>query len=265
MKILKIFEEKLRYKNYSERSITLYVSYLSFFLKEEVIKDPYQITTSRIVSFLENKSYTSISQQNQYIGCLKLFAKYILNKKDIHLSKIERPKSEKKLPQVIDGDHIKEQLSKITNLKHKTILTLTYSVGLRVSEVVNLRIEDIDSKRMIIYIKNAKGKKDRIVPLSQTVLDLMRQYWKEYKPKEYLFNGQSGGKYSIQSCQKIYKKYIDESSSIHTLRHSSFTNLLESGTDLRIIQKLAGHSSSKTTEIYTHVSNELLSKVNLPI
>jgi len=265
MKILKIFEEKLRYKNYSERSITLYVSYLSFFLKEEGIKDPYQITTNRIVSFLENKSYTSISQQNQYIGCLKLFAKYILNKKDIHLSKIERPKSEKKLPQVIDGEHIKEQLSKITNLKHKTILTLTYSVGLRVSEIVNLRIEDIDSKRMLIHIKNAKGKKDRIVPLSQTVLELMREYWKEYKPKEYLFNGQSGGKYSIQSCQKIYKKYIDESSSIHTLRHSSFTNLLESGTDLRIIQKIAGHSSSKTTEIYTHVSNQLLSKVNLPI
>jgi site-specific recombinase XerD len=265
MKILKIFEEKLRYKNYSERSITLYVSYLSFFLKEEGIKDPYQITTNRIVIFLENKSYTSISQQNQYIGCLKLFAKFILNKKDIHLSKIERPKSEKKLPQVIDGDHIKEQLSKITNLKHKTILTLTYSVGLRVSEVVNLRIEDIDSKRMIIHIKNAKGKKDRIVPLSQNVLELMREYWKEYKPKEYLFNGQSGGKYSIQSCQKVYKKYIDERSSIHTLRHSSFTNLLESGTDLRIIQKIAGHSSSKTTEIYTHVSNQLLSKVNLPI
>jgi site-specific recombinase XerD len=265
MKILKIFEEKLRYKNYSERSITLYVSYLSFFLKEERIKDPYQITTNRIVIFLENKSYTSISQQNQYIGCLKLFAKYILNKKDIHLSKIERPKSEKKLPQVIDGDHIKEQLSKITNLKHKTILTLTYSVGLRVSEVVNLRIEDIDSKRMIIHIKNAKGRKDRIVPLSQRVLELMREYWREFKPNEYLFNGQSGGKYSIQSCQKIYKKYIDEKSSIHTLRHSSFTNLLESGTDLRIIQKIAGHSSSKTTEIYTHVSNQLLSKVNLPI
>jgi site-specific recombinase XerD len=118
---------------------------------------------------------------------------------------------------------------------------------------------------MIIHIKNAKGRKDRIVPLSQRVLELMREYWREFKPNEYLFNGQSGGKYSIQSCQKIYKKYIDEKSSIHTLRHSSFTNLLESGTDLRIIQKIAGHSSSKTTEIYTHVSNQLLSKVNLPI
>jgi len=265
MKILKIFEERLRYKNYSERSITLYVSYLSFFLKEEGIKDPYQVTTNRIVSFLENKSYTSISQQNQYIGCLKLFAKYVLNKKDINLSKIERPKSEKKLPRVIDSEFIKSQLSKIENLKHRSILTLTYSVGLRVSEVTNLKIEDIDSKRMIIHVKNAKGRKDRIVPLSKNVLELLREYYKEYKPKEYLFNGQFGGKYSIQSCQKIYKKYIDESSSIHTLRHSSFTSLLESGTNLKIIQKIAGHSSSKTTEIYTHVSNELLNKIDLPI
>jgi len=265
MKILKIFEEKLRYKNYSEKTINLYVSYLSFFLIQEEIKDAYGVTTQKIVNFLENKSYSSTSQQNQYIGCLKLFAKYILNKKDIHLSKIERPKSEKKLPQVIDHNHIINQLSKIENIKHKAILTLTYSVGLRVSEVVNLKIEDIDSKRMLIHIKNAKGEKDRIVPLSQTVLILLREYWKEYKPKIYLFNGQSSDQYSIQSCQKIYKKYIDEVSSIHTLRHSSFTNLLENGTDLRIIQKIAGHSSSKTTEIYTHVSNQLLSKVNLPI
>ena len=265
MKILKIFEEKLRYKNYSEKTINLYVSYLSFFLIQEDVKDAYGVTTKKIVNFLENKSYSSTSQQNQYIGCLKLFAKYVLNKKDIHLSKIERPKSEKKLPQVIDHNHIINQLSKIENIKHKAILTLTYSVGLRVSEVVNLKIEDIDSKRMLIHIKNAKGKKDRIVPLSQTVLELLRQYWKEYKSKIYLFNGQSSDQYSIQSCQKIYKKYIDKVSSIHTLRHSSFTNLLESGTDLRITQKIAGHSSSKTTEIYTHVSNQLLSKVNLPI
>ena len=261
MKILKIFEEK----NYSERSINLYISCLSKFLIEEKIKDPYQVTTSKITKYLETNSYSSISQQNQYIGCLKLFAKYILNRKDIHLSKIERPKSEKKLPQVIDHNHVISQLSKIDNIKHKAILTLTYSVGLRVSEVVNLKIEDIDSKRMLIHIKNAKCKKDRIAPLSQSVLELLREYYKNFKPKIYLFNGQNSKQYSIQSCQKIYKKYIDIYSSIHTLRHSSFTNLLENGTDLRIIQKIAGHSSSKTTEIYTHVSNQLLSKVNLPI
>jgi len=265
MKILKIFEEKLRYKNYSERSIKLYVSYLSSFLSDENVKDPYQVTTQKIVNFLEKKSYSSTSQQNQYIGCLKLFAKFILNKKDIHLSKIERPKSEKKLPRVIDNNHIISQLSKIKNLKHKSILTIAYSVGLRVSEIINLKIEDIDSKRMLIHIKNAKGKKDRIVPLSDNVLKLLREYYKEFKPKEYLFNGQNSNQYSIQSCQKLYKLYIDKNSSIHTLRHSSFTNLLETGTDIRIIQKIAGHNSSETTEIYTHVSNGLLSKIKLPI
>jgi site-specific recombinase XerD len=196
---------------------------------------------------------------------LKLFAKFILNKKDIHLSKIERPKSEKKLPKVIDGDLIKEKLPNIENLKHKAILTLTYSVGLRVSEIVNLKIEDIDSKRMLIHIKNAKGRKDRIVPLSQNVLELLREYFKKHKPTTYLFNGQKSLQYSIGSCQKIYKLYIDQNSSIHTLRHSSFTNLLENGTDIRLIQKLAGHSNVKTTEIYTHVSNQLLGKVKLPI
>lgn len=265
MSILKIFEEKLRYKNYSDGSIRLYTSYLKNFINHEGIKDPYQIRTRQIESFLEKYPYTSRSQQNQYIGALKLFAKYILNKKDVHLTKIERPKKEKKLPRIVDGDFIKNQLSKINNLKHRTILTLVYSVGLRVSEVVNLKIADIDSKRMIIYIKNAKGRKDRIVPLSKTVLGLLRIYYKEYRPTDFLFNGQNSIQYSIGSCQKIYKKYIDNNTSIHALRHSSFTGLLENGTDLRLIQKIAGHSSIKTTEIYTHVSNETLSKINLVI
>jgi len=265
MKILKIFQEKLRYKNYSERSINLYTSYLKKFLEIIDVKDPYQIRTQQIIYFLETHQYSSTSQQNQYIGTLKLFAKYILGKKDIHLTKIERPKSEKKLPRVIDGDFIKERLNKIENLKHKAILTLTYSVGLRVSEIVNLKIEDIDSKRMLIHIKNAKGRKDRIVPLSPVVLNLLRDYFKQYRPKEYLFNGQSINQYSIGSCQKIYKKYIENNGHIHTLRHSCATTLLEKGADLRLIQKILGHSSVKTTEIYTHVSNQLLGKVFLPV
>jgi site-specific recombinase XerD len=265
MKILKIFQEKLRYKNYSEKSINLYTSYLKNFLETIDIKDPYQIRTQQIIFFLETYQYSSTSQQNQYIGTLKLFAKYILGKKDIHLTKIERPKSEKKLPRVIDGDFIKERLGKIENLKHKSILTLTYSVGLRVSEITNLKIEDIDSKRMLIHIKNAKGKKDRIVPLSPVVLNLLRDYFKQYRPKEFLFNGQITTQYSIGSCQKIYKKYIENNGHIHTLRHSCATNLLENGTDLRLIQKILGHSNVKTTEIYTHVSNQMLSKINLPI
>jgi integrase/recombinase XerD len=117
----------------------------------------------------------------------------------------------------------------------------------------------------LIAMKNAKGRKDRIVPLSPNVLNLLRDYFKEYKPIEYLFNGQFTNQYSIGSCQKIYKKYIESSGHIHTLRHSCATNLLENGTDLKIIQKILGHSSVKTTEIYTHVSNQILSRVNLPV
>jgi site-specific recombinase XerD len=198
------------------------------------------------------------------INAIRFLYNYGLDKKYDKVS-FKRPKSEKKLPKVVDGEFIKNQLFKIENLKHKAILTLTYSVGLRVSEIVNLKIEDVDSKRMLIHIKNAKGRKDRLVPLSPTVLNLLREYYIDYKPKEYLFNGQNSNRYSIGSCQKIYKKYIEESGHIHTLRHSCATNLLENGTDLRLIQKILGHSNVKTTEIYTHVSTGVLSKVNLPI
>ena len=215
-------------------------------------------------NYLDNYNFTSVSQQNQVINSIRFLYKEVLNKKYDKVS-FKRPRTEKKLPKVIDSDVILDKINKISNLKHKTILTLTYSVGLRVSEVVNLKIVDIDSKRMLISIINGKGRKDRIVPLSQKVLELLRIYYKEYKPKEHLFNGQKTNKYSIKSVQTIYKKYIDNTTSVHNLRHSCFTNLLESGTDIRIIQKIAGHSNIKTTEIYTHVSNNILSKVKLPI
>lgn len=263
-KIIKICEEKFIYLNYSPRTKDNYMSHIRHFLESLGDKQIIHCNSSDFQSYLDKYSFTSISQQNQVINAIRFLYKEVLNKKYDKVS-FKRPRSEKKLPKVIEGDFIKIQLSKIENLKHKTILTLTYSVGLRVSEIVNLRISDIDSKRMLIHIKNAKGRKDRIVPLSQTVLELLREYFKKYRPKEFLFNGQNSPQYSIGSCQKIYKKYIDNKSSIHTLRHSSFTNLLESGTDLRIIQKIAGHSSSKTTEIYTHVSTNMLSKVKLPI
>lgn len=263
-KIIKICEEKFIYLNYSPRTKENYMSHIKRFLDSLGDKQIIHCSSSDFQTYLDNYNFTSVSQQNQVINSIRFLYKEVLGKKYDKVS-FKRPKSEKKLPRVIDGDFIKEQLSKISNLKHKTILTLTYSVGLRVSEVVNLKIEDIDSKRMLIHIKNAKGKKDRIAPLSKTVLELLRAYFKEYRPKEYLFNGQNKIQYSIGSCQKIYKKYIDKNSSIHTLRHSSFTGLLENGTDLRIIQKIAGHSSSKTTEIYTQVSREVLSKVNLVI
>ena len=258
-----ICNQKLKYLNYSDRTIKSYLFYINQFLNSVKIS-PTRLTSSDFQSYLDNYNFTSVSQQNQVINAIRFLYKFGLEKKYDKVS-FKRPKSEKKLPKVIDGEFIKKQLSKIENIKHKSILTLTYSVGLRVSEVVNLKIEDIDSKRMIIHIKNAKGRKDRIVPLSQTVLELLRNYFTVYKPKTYLFNGQTSLKYSPNSCNKIVKKYLGENYHIHQLRHSCFTNLLESGVDLRIIQKIAGHSNVKTTEIYTHVSNQLLSKIKLPI
>jgi site-specific recombinase XerD len=159
-----------------------------------------------------------------------------------------------------------DELAQMQNLKHKAIIMLAYSVGLRVSEVVNLKIADIDSGRMLITIRQAKGKKDRIVPLSPNVLEVLRLYFKKEKPREYLFNGQDGRlQYSATSCNQIVKQHLGEKYHFHLLRHSSFTSMLEAGTDIRIIQKIAGHKNCKTTEIYTHVSNQLLSKVSLPI
>lgn len=263
-KIIKICEEKFIYLNYSPKTQINYIKHIKDFINHIGHKQIIHCNSKDFQSYLDNYKFTSVSQQNQVINSIRFLYKYGLNKKYDKVS-FKRPKSEKKLPKVIDGEFIKLQLQKIENPKHKAILTLTYSVGLRVSEIVNLKIEDIDSKRMLIHIHSAKGRKDRIVPLSQTVLELLREYYKQFKPQTYLFNGQKTLKYSIGSCQKIYKLYIDKNSSIHTLRHSSFTNLLENGTDIRIIQSLAGHANVKTTEIYTHVSKQLLSKLKLPI
>ena len=263
-KIIKICERKFIYLNYSSRTRDNYLTHIKNFLKSLGEKQVIHCNANDFQSYLDSYQFTSVSQQNQIINSIRFLYKFGLDKKYDKVS-FKRPKSEKKLPRVIDGEYIRSRLEKIENSKHKSILSLAYSVGLRVSEVVNLKIEDIDSRRMLIHIKNGKGKKDRLVPLSEHILDLLRKYWVEYRPNEFLFNGQNSERYSVRSCQEIYKKYIDPNGNFHTLRHSCFTNLLESGVDLRIIQKIAGHSSSKTTEIYTHVSVNLLSKVKLPI
>lgn len=260
--ILKM-KNKLIYLNYSEKTSNMYIHYTYKFLIK-TNKYCQHLTSEDFQNYLNNFIFSSISQKNQIISALKFFYEKILFKK---YNKIDfsRPFKEKTLPKIIDNDFILNTLSNISNLKHKAILSLAYSVGLRVSEVINLKIEDIDSKRMIINIKQSKGKKDRIVPLSQPILELLRKYYLEFKPKEYLFNGQNSIKYTSGSCNKLVKHYLGNEFHFHLLRHSCFTNLLENGTDLRIIQKIAGHSNVKTTEIYTHVSTNILNKVKLPI
>jgi len=263
-KYIEQYTEDLRLKNYAVNTIENYASQVKMFLTdfEGTATKPSEINQQQIKEWmLEAKT---INSRKQRLSALKLFYKYTV-KQPRKFKGIEYPKAEKSLPRVIDKDLIVEKINKIRNIKHKAILSIAFSVGLRVSEVVNLKIEDIDSTRMIIHIKNSKGRKDRVVPLSMNVLNTLREYYKAYKPKVYLFNGQNSLKYSVTSCQNIFKKHIDKNSHFHILRHSSFTALLETGTDLRVIQKIAGHVSSKTTEIYTHVTNRTLSKVNLPI
>jgi site-specific recombinase XerD len=261
--ILKICEQKLKYFNYSKRTIEVYCHYIEKFL---IQTDKYHqhLVSSDFQNYLNTFNFSSISQQNQIINAIKFLYEKVLNKKYDKI-RFERPRKEKRLPQVIDKDYLLEKIGKIKNLKHRSIISLAFSVGLRVSEVINLKIENIDSKRGLIHIIQGKGRKDRDVPLSPLILDLLRDYYKQYRPTTYLFNGQDSLQYTASSCNKLVKYYLGEEYHFHLLRHSCFTSLLESGTDLRVIQTIAGHSSSKTTEIYTHVSTKTLSKVQLPL
>lgn len=174
-----------------------------------------------------------------------------------------------KLPVIISKQDILSIINKANNIKHKSMIALVYSAGLRVGELIDLKIVDIDSSRMIIHIKMAKGKKDRLVPLSEKLLKMLRKYYKEFAPKDYLFEGQKGGRYSTSSFNKLLKSAaqkakINKQITAHTLRHSYATHLLEKGTDIRVIQKLLGHNSIKTTMLYTQVSQPTLLNVISP-
>lgn len=194
-----------------------------------------------------------------------------LYKTPFAIGSIPRPQKESKLPVVLSQDEVLRIFEAVDNLKHKTILMLIYSAGLRVGESVRLKIEDIDGDRKLIHLRGAKGKKDRYTLLSDVVLQLLREYFKEYKPKEFLFEGGGGRRYlSERSVQHVFERAVAATEirkqvSVHSLRHSFATHLLEGGTDLRFIQEILGHNSSKTTEIYTHVSNKSLGAIVSPL
>jgi site-specific recombinase XerD len=263
-KYVGMYSEDLKLKNYAPNTILNYSNQVKLFLEyfNKVATKPSEISEKQIKEWLLLSK--SINGRKHRISAVKLFYKYT-GKQPLKFKHIEYPRAEKKLPKIIEKEFLLKQLDKITNSKHKALLTMTYSTGMRVSEVINLLISDIDSKRMIIFIRNSKGNKDRIVPLSQKVLELLRVYFKEYNPKEYLFNGQFSNQYSDTSCNQLVKKYIGAEYHMHLLRHSNATALLEAGTDLRYIQKHLGHSNVKTTEVYCHVSTAMLSKLNLPV
>lgn len=263
-KYAELFRKELLLKNYAKSSIDNYVSQVMKFMSDmsERFTEPAKVNESEIKTWLLKSN--SVNGMKHRLSALKLFYKMVV-RQPMKFKYIEYPKAQKRLPQVIDKEYLVFCINNIKNLKHKAIIMVAYSTGMRVSEICNLLITDIDSKRMVITIRQAKGRKDRIAPLSENVLKTLREYFKSYKPKNYLFNGQSSNQYTAKSCNQIVKQNIGNSYHFHQLRHSNATALLESGTDLRIIQKLLGHASSKTTEIYTHVSTNIISRVSTPI
>lgn len=266
------FKLWLKSKRYSENTIATYCDALHTFLRFFVNKEISSITNEDIIYFNNDyilKNKFSASFQNQVVNAVKLFFKTIQNK-SLNPDLIHRPKSPKLLPNVLSKEEIKLILNAHGNLKHKAMLSLIYSCGLRRSELLNLKLTDIDAKRGLVIIRQAKGRKDRVAPLSEKILALLREYYIAYKPSLWLFEGQNKlVHYDERSLQNVLKHALDKSKitkpvTLHWLRHSFATHLLENGTDLRYIQEILGHSSSKTTEIYTHVSNKSLQKIVSP-
>lgn len=264
MKVVDIYIKKLTNLNYSPKTVETYSCYLQKFLVD-LSKNPYHITTKNIESYLLGYNYSSRSQQNQIIGSLKMFAFHILGKSKIHLDKIKRPRKEKKLPKIIDAELLAIKIKSIPNLKHRCILAIGLSCGLRISEVINLKWEHIDRNRGVINIVNGKGRKDRFCKLNDNMIRLLEDYWKEFRSIEYVFNGQNSLKYSASSIQKLVKKYINKNATYHYLRHSYSTYALDNGTELMALSKSLGHNSTKTTEIYFHTSTRSLRTIRQAI
>ena len=269
---IETFKRYLSSKRYSPNTINTYSEALKSFLTFCNTKAIKEITNDDVIAYNNDyilKHNLSSSYQNQIVNAIKLYFK-IVKETAIEIDKVHRPKREKVLPNVLSKEEIKTILEAPKNLKHKAMLSMIYSCGLRRSELLNLIPNDIDSKRNVVIIRQSKGKKDRITPLSPKILELLRDYYKEYSPKIYLFEGQEKNtQYSARSLEEVLKKSITLSRinkpvTLHWLRHSYATHLLESGTDLRYIQELLGHNSSKTTEIYTHVSTKNIQQIKSP-
>ncbi|MDX2194978.1 MAG: tyrosine-type recombinase/integrase [Cytophagales bacterium] len=264
--------QKLQTMRYSEKTISTYKQLFEEFINYYNGKKTDDITEPEIVAYIRylvQERGISASYQNQAINAIKFYYEKVKGgARKFYM--LERPIREHTLPVVLSVEEVMRIIKAIDNIKHKTIIMLCYSSGLRLSELVNLQVADIDSHRMQISVKTGKGKKDRYTILSEKLLPLLREYYKIYKPKVYLFEGKDGGRYSERSVQSIVKEAVIKAKvikhvSVHTLRHSFATHLLESGTDLRYIQTLLGHSSSKTTEIYTHVTSKALSGIKSPL
>ena len=270
MNQLQQIQQRLIIKRYSPSTVSTYLSCLTHFFNFHKTKNIETLSKQDILYYLEflvKKGYSK-SSQNQYINSIKFYyEKFLEREKQYYF--IDRPIKDKKLPIVLSKEEVQSLFNQVYNLKHKTILVLIYSCGLRISELINLKINDIDTQRMLIQIRNSKGNKDRQVQLAEQIHQLIKRYNNEYNPKQFLFNGLNSFQYSTASIQKIIKRAaikadIRKNVTPHTLRHSFATHLLEDGIDIRYIQTILGHSNIQTTQIYTHVSSRHLKNIKNP-
>lgn len=270
---LQRFIETLQLKGYSPNTISTYrneFAQLLYILKDKMVVD--DLDSERLRGYFLyciNTLKLSENTLHSRINAIKFYFEQVLRREKFFFE-IPRPKKPSILPKVINAQDIKKIFEVTTNLKHNTMLKLCYGMGLRVSEIVNLKITDIDSKNMQVFIESGKGKKDRYVNLPLSILEQLRIYFLEYKPKKYLFEGQHGDMYSTRSAQQVFKDAlkkakINKDVGIHGLRHSFATHLLEAGTDVTFIQQLLGHNDLKTTLRYIHVSKKTLKNIKSPL
>lgn len=252
--------QKLTLKAYSSSTLENYATAFAKFLRFFEQRELTAITKEEIEGFVYHqisKYKISESAQNSLINAVKAYYEHVLGKPREYYD-IQRPKRAQSLPNVLSKEEITGIIQATSNLKHRTILLTIYSAGLRISEAIQLRVKDIHSDEGYMFIKGSKNKKDRKTVLSPVLLKELRNYYRAFKPSYWLFEGQEGGQYSAKSIQNLFRAAVQKSganpwATVHTLRHSFATHLLQNGTNLRMIQVLLGHSSSKTTEIYSHI------------
>ena len=267
------FQQTLALKSYSPSTIRTYTNEFVQFLQTIKEKPANEFTTARIKDYMQycaEKLKLSENTLHSKINALKFYYEQVLGREKFFWE-IPRPKKQEILPKVISKERIADLINSIENLKHRTIIMLTYACGLRVSEVVSLKVKHIDGQRKTIFIEKAKGKKDRVVSISPNMLIMLREYYKQYQPKYYLFEGQFENEHlSERSMQQVIQKAkrkagIKQDGSMHMLRHSFATHLLDKGIDVVFIQKLLGHNSIKTTLRYLHVTNKDLVHILSPL
>ncbi len=265
-------EERLKLEGYSYRTRKRYLQHMRRFVAYHR-KNPRQLAASdieRYLLYLLDEKGASHSYVNQAINAIKYFYNRVL-KEPVKTENLPRPKKEKKLPTILGREEVVRIFDAVEKVKHKAILVMAYSSGLRVSEVAKLKVADVDGKRKMLHIKASKGRKDRYSLLSETALEILREYWRQYQPRNWLFPGAKPNSHiHTRSIQKIFsnvrqKAGIHKQVSVHSLRHSFATHLLEDGTDICYIQELLGHKKLETTEIYTHVSTRDISRIQSPL